>query len=162
VCLCRRRLTRRWLSCDTGTVRRRWEKFCVGDQYNTGTLRGVTRNADGRPLPEVQITIHSAAEKSDLTVVTGSDGAFLIASLKTGKYKLTTKAEGFAPSSRTVDVTAQPTASVDVPLVESIIAPSNVSAAAKPGFFRRLAKDVLQIAFLWVRIPEQNRWKARK
>ena len=68
----------------------------VGDRYASGALRGVTRGPDGQPLPRAQITVHSVAESSDLTVVSGSDGAFLVASLNPGQYQVSAKTEGFA------------------------------------------------------------------
>jgi hypothetical protein len=110
------------------------------DNSTYGTVLGVTLRPDGKPLHKAQIILRSGGDESDLTVVSDADGTFLIARLKPGQYQLTARAEGLATSSATVDVTAGQTAHVDVPFVKSVIAPTNVSAAAKPGFFRRLAK----------------------
>jgi len=82
-----------------------------------GALRGITRDPDGQPLAQAQVTIRNVAEKSDLTVVSGNDGVFLVGGLKAGQYQLTAKAQGFATASPTiVEVTDQQTVSVTLPL----------------------------------------------
>jgi hypothetical protein len=89
----------------------------VGDKYASGALRGVTRDSSGQPLPHAQVTVHSVAESSDLTVVSGSDGAFAIASLNPGQYEVSARAEGFATLATTVVVvTNHQTAQMDLPL----------------------------------------------
>jgi len=63
-------------------------------KFTSGTLRGVTLNPDGQPLPQAKISVHSCTDKYDLTVVSGTDGTFLIARLKPGQYELTAMAGG--------------------------------------------------------------------
>ena len=92
----------------------------LGKQSASGALRGTTRDSDGRPLAQAQVTVHSVSEKYDLTIISGSDGTFSVASLKPGQYQLTAKAEGFAtPSATPVDVTDQQTTNVTMPLTKS-------------------------------------------
>jgi hypothetical protein len=87
------------------------------------SLSGITRNADGQPLGDVQITVR-AAGTGDRTVTSASDGAFCVANLAIGKYELTAKAEGIGSSAPTsVDVSDPPGAPVDVA----------VPATAPPG-----------------------------
>jgi Putative beta-barrel porin-2, OmpL-like. bbp2/Carboxypeptidase regulatory-like domain len=105
-----------------------------------GTITGVTRNPDGHKLADVHVTVHSVKENTVQTVISGSDGSFLIANLKPGDYQLSATADGVAtPSATTVNVKDQETTSVDVPLADSIGGSKNVSAASKPGFFKRFA-----------------------
>jgi hypothetical protein len=106
-----------------------------------GSIRGITRKPDGQTLPAAQVTVRSETDKTELTVVSGSDGTFLIADLRPGRYELTAKTNGFATQSvTTVDVVAQQVAKADVPLAKSDVTSSNVSAAAKNGFFARFAR----------------------
>ena len=91
----------------------------AGETYASGSLRGVTRGPDGQPLPQTQVTVHSVADSSDLTVVSGGDGAFLVASLNPGQYQVSAKAEGFATlAAATVAVTNHQTAQMDLSLVK--------------------------------------------
>src|ERR1700719_4928629 len=104
----------------------------VGDQYASGALRGVTRGPDGQPLPRAQITVHSVAESSDLTVVSGSDGAFLVASLNPGQYQVSAKTEGFATlAAAAVTVTNHQTAQMHLSLASSAPDPGISPAVAK-------------------------------
>jgi len=98
-----------------------------------GALRGITRDPDGQPLAQAQVTLCNVADKFDLTVVSGSDGVFLVGGLKPGQYQLTAKAEGFATASPTiVDIAAdQQTSTVNVPLAKSVADPEISPAVAK-------------------------------
>src|SRR5215469_6526401 len=107
----------------------------------SGALRGVTKGPEGQPVGHAEVTVHNMAESSDLTVVSGSDGIFLLAALTPGRYQLTAKTEGFStPSATTVDVADQQATSVDLSLNKSVISSDNVSPAARQGFFQRLAR----------------------
>jgi len=46
-----------------------------------GTVRGVTRNAEGAPLGGVQVVIHSLDEGADRTTLSDQRGAFLVENL---------------------------------------------------------------------------------
>lgn len=105
-----------------------------------GSIRGITRDPCGHSVAAVSVTVYTVGENAGQTVVSGSDGTFLIENVKPGKYQLSARAEGFeTSSSTTVDVTDQQTAIVDVPLTNNVIPSKNVSAASKPGFFKRFA-----------------------
>src|SRR6202044_674315 len=54
-------------------------------QSSTGALHGVTVK-DGTPLAEAQVVIHREDDNSDLTVTSGSGGAYTVSNLKPGQY----------------------------------------------------------------------------
>jgi hypothetical protein len=117
-----------------------WGQPSVGDKYASGALRGVTRDADGRPLPQAQVTVHSVAESSDLTVVSGNDGAFSVASLHPGQYQLSAKADGVATLAPTaVVVTNHETAQMDLSLARSSVSATD-SSALDPGMSPAIVK----------------------
>jgi hypothetical protein len=92
----------------------------VGDKYTSGALRGVTWDPDGQPFAHAQVTVHSIADGSDLTVVSGADGAFAIASLNPGQYQVSAKSEGFATlAAAVVVVTNHQTAHMDLPMARA-------------------------------------------
>jgi len=112
----------------------------VGDKYAAGALRGVTQDPDGRPLPQAHVTVHSVAERSDLTVVSGNDGAFSVASLNPGQYQVSAQADGFATvAASTIVVTNHQTAQMDLSLARSTVGASN-SSAADSGMSPAVAK----------------------
>jgi hypothetical protein len=70
-----------------------------------GVLHGITKGPAGQSLLGVQVTVQNMDEKTKRTVVSGSDGNFLIADLKPGQYRLTARAEGLgAASPATVEI----------------------------------------------------------
>src|SRR5580704_1011933 len=64
-----------------------------------GVLHGVTKGPNGLTVFGVQVTVQNVDEKIRRTVLSGSDGNFLIADLKPGQYNLTARAEGIGASS---------------------------------------------------------------
>jgi len=112
----------------------------IGDKYASGVLRGMTRGPDRQALPQAQVTVHSVTEGSDLTIVSGSDGVFLVASLSPGQYQVSAKSERFATLAATaVTVTNHQTAQMDLSLARSIVRASNLSAP-DPGMSPAVAK----------------------
>ena len=70
-----------------------------------GVLHGIAKGPNGQSLLGVQVTVQNLDEKTKRTVVSGSDGNFLIADLKPGQYRLTARAEGIgAASPATVEI----------------------------------------------------------
>ena len=70
-----------------------------------GVLHGIAKGPNGQSLLGVQVTVQNLDEKTRRTVVSGSDGNFLIADLKPGQYRLTARAEGIgAASPATVEI----------------------------------------------------------
>jgi hypothetical protein len=86
-------------------------------QSKSSSIQGTTREPAGRPLALTQVTIHSVEQNGDRTVVSSSEGVFLVENLESGRYQLTARKEGFASSSAiTVDVAAQQSLQVDITL----------------------------------------------
>ena len=82
-----------------------------------GTVRGVTRNAEGAPLGGVQVVIHSLDEGADRTALSDQRGAFLVEDLKPGRYQLTANKSGLASLlSATVELGPQQSLQVDMTL----------------------------------------------
>ena len=119
-----------------------------------GNLRGVTRNAEGAPLPAVQVVVHSMDENLDRTVVSGDDGAFTVENLPPGRYQLTASKEGLARSPAiTIELAAQESLRADLTLASlndlkggsgppTAATPviSATQAPAQGGFLKRLIK----------------------
>ena len=59
-----------------------------------GVLHGITKGPNGQSVFGVQVTVQNADGKIKRTVLSGSDGNFLIADLKPGEYRLYARAEG--------------------------------------------------------------------
>src|SRR5579864_2071849 len=90
------------------------------NKYAAGALRGMTRDPGGRLLPGAQVTVHNVGDASDITVVSGGDGAFLVTSLAPGQYQVSAKAEGFATvAAADVTVANHETAQMDLSLAKS-------------------------------------------
>jgi hypothetical protein len=70
-----------------------------------GVLHGIAKGPDGHSVLGAQVTVQNTDEKIKRTVVSGSDGNFLIADLKPGQYRLTARAEGIgAAQPATVEI----------------------------------------------------------
>jgi hypothetical protein len=96
-----------------------------------GEVRGVTRYANGLPMPEAEVVILNGDVDIDRTVVSGSDGTFVFKDLKPGEYQLTAKKQGFGLSPTTKVVLAWgKILNVDVPLGPSTaVSPANYNSA---------------------------------
>ncbi len=131
----------------------------VGDKYASGTLCGVTRDPHGQSLPQAQVTVHSVAESSDLTVVSGSDGAFLVATLHPGQYQVSAKSEGFATLAvAIVTVTNHQTAQMDLSLARSAPDPGMSPAVAKA--LEAMQKRIEQLEAELKNRSTQEHWEA--
>jgi len=109
-------------------------------QSRVGGVSGITRAPGGTPLTSVKVVLHGVEENTDLTIVSGGDGAFHAQDLKPGQYQLTAKKDGFITSPVTiVEVAPRQSANVDITLGASIVAP----ARAPGGFFKRFAQAYL-------------------
>src|ERR1700736_6421163 len=96
-----------------------------------GEVHGVTRYANGLPIPGAEVAILNGDVDIDRTVVSGSDGTFVFKNLKPGEYQLTAKKEGFGLSPTTKVVLAYgKIVTVDVPLGPSFaVSPANTNPA---------------------------------
>src|SRR5579862_152581 len=58
----------------------------VQAQSPMSTLHGMTAKTGGAPIADAQVVIHRDDDNSNLTVTSGSDGAFTAPNLKPGRY----------------------------------------------------------------------------
>jgi hypothetical protein len=87
----------------------------VHGQSSTGTLHGVTAK-DGTPVAEAKVVIHREDDNSDLSITSGSDGAYTAANLKPGQYAVKASKGELQSSPATVYVSAQQDLKVDLTL----------------------------------------------
>jgi hypothetical protein len=74
-------------------------------EESLGALGGVTRDStNGQPVPQTQVTAHSADKNTDRTAISGPDGVFSIANLEPGSYEISVTKDGFQKTSVHVDV----------------------------------------------------------
>jgi hypothetical protein len=85
-------------------------------QSTFGDLRGVVRDPSGLPIPGAVVTVHSLDENSDRKVITGDDGAYMVANLKPGHYRLSAAKEGFRSSAIDVNLSARQSLLADMNL----------------------------------------------
>src|SRR5580658_8409343 len=83
-----------------------WNTAPVYAQVGVSVVHGVTLSPDGAPLPEANVVVHNLKDNKDQTVVSGSDGAFLVPNLKPGRYQFIASKEGFLTSAAAVLVRA--------------------------------------------------------
>jgi adhesin/invasin len=103
----------------------------VHAQSPLGTLHGVTVKADGAPVAEAQVVIHRDDDNSDLTVTSGSDGAFAVSNLKPGRYAVKASKGEFQSPAATVDLAAQQDLKVDLSLADAAAADISPAVAKK-------------------------------
>src|ERR1700722_14815392 len=87
----------------------------VHAQSSSGALHGVIAK-DGRPLADAQVVIHREDDNSDVTVTSGSDGAFAVSNLKPGQYAVKAIKAELQSSPAIVYVAAQGDLKVDLSL----------------------------------------------
>jgi Putative beta-barrel porin-2, OmpL-like. bbp2/Carboxypeptidase regulatory-like domain len=95
-----------------------------------GEVRGVTRYANGLPMPGAEVVILNGDVDIDRTIVSGSDGTFAFKNLKPGEYQVSAKKDGFGLSPTTkVAVAWGKIVTVNVPLgPSSAVTPVNTSS----------------------------------
>ncbi len=111
-------------------------------QSALAVLRGVTRDPGGLlRLPSAEVRVHSLEEDSDLSVLSGADGAFVVPDLKPGHYQIMARKPGFAVSPvTTVELAAGQSLAVNVPLGQSDSTSPASQKTSQYGFFHRLFK----------------------
>jgi outer membrane cobalamin receptor len=80
--------------------------FTAKAQENTGSIKGVVLNADGKPAPAASVLLTAR----QITVTTDEHGIFRIANLQPGSYELVITLIGHEPVTHTVKVNAGKTA----------------------------------------------------
>src|SRR5581483_11431318 len=99
----------------------------------TGTVAGVTRDADGRPLPKAEVIAHSGVEgNADHVTLSDADGAYELSDLTPGEYEVRALKSGYrsAPATRIL-IAAASTSAFNPTL--SFAGEGGAAAAAEPG-----------------------------
>ena len=108
----------------------------------TGRVGGTIKDPQGVPLKGATITAENpAASPSSFTATTDDKGRYSIIGLKTGPWKITAVAPGFAPSSGTVPVRSL---GAPMPPVDFVLAPG---ATGPAGALAGVNTKELQIEF---------------
>jgi hypothetical protein len=71
----------------------------------TGTIRGIVRDAQDLAVPGVTVTATSPALQGSRTTVTDATGAYTLLALPAGVYQVRYELSGFSPINRSVTVT---------------------------------------------------------
>jgi len=98
---------------------------------SVGLVDGVARDsAGGGPVAEVQIVAHNLDKATDHTTVTRADGIFTFTNLEPGQYEVAATKSGFQKASVHIEVTANKTAKVELPLeIAADVRPTTESSA---------------------------------
>ena len=59
----------------------------------TGSIKGVVRDVDNRPIGEVAVMIVSGPSHSDIAALTSPDGSFAFSQLRPGRYAIQARGE---------------------------------------------------------------------
>src|SRR5579862_7738154 len=68
------------------------------------SVRGIVHDPDHRPVTGASVSAKSSTSDYSQTTVTGADGAFEIASLPVGAYRVTVTHDGFAAATQAIVV----------------------------------------------------------
>src|SRR5579872_13985 len=88
-----------------------------------GDLHGVTRNAQGNPLPSVQVSVRSLDDNSERIVVSNGQGAFCVDKVKPGRYQLKASKGGLASSAATA-IRVEPEQDLGIDITLTSVRPS--------------------------------------
>jgi iron complex outermembrane recepter protein len=94
-------------------------------QETGGRIAGTVADATGIPVAGARITLHGPAERE---LRAGDDGRFVLERLAAGAYTITATLEGFAPSSRRIDIVNGDSAEVTLILLPGILEQVTVTA----------------------------------
>ena len=100
-------------------------------QGDAGTLTGVIRDSSGGAIPGATIQVVNEATSAALDAVTDPEGAFRVAPLAPGSYRVHATLDGFDPVMRRVAVEAGSAAAIDLTLSPSRLTESVVVTARR-------------------------------
>ena len=87
---------------------------------NSGTLRGVTRDAEGTPLGGVVVLAYNLEGKGNRSIVSDREGVYALENVAPGHYQLAAARAGFiAPPDTTVALEPGESLRVDITLASS-------------------------------------------
>jgi hypothetical protein len=101
----------------------------VQAQSLPGTLHGITAKADGTPIASAVVVIHRDDDNTDVTVISGFDGAFSAANLKAGRYEVKASRGELHSLPATVVLAERQDLKVDVALGATTETPADISPA---------------------------------
>jgi hypothetical protein len=104
----------------------------VVSAQSTGTLQGGVTDSQGGVMPGVSITIRNTATGVERSVVSGSAGEYVAASLAPGHYEIVAHVEGFTDQKREVDLGVAQTAVVNVKMNVGTLAENVTVTGASP------------------------------
>jgi hypothetical protein len=112
------------------------EAHVLSADHAPGTVRGIVKYPSGLPMTGAQVVILDAEVDVDRTTVTGEDGAYVFKDLKPGRYQLSARMDGFAPTPvMTVDIVPGKSLNFDVSLGErreTVVGSSNLANVYRP------------------------------
>jgi hypothetical protein len=97
--------------------------FSVQAQSPLGALHGVTANPDGTVIPSAVVMVHRPGDSTDLTTISGFDGAFSVLNLKPGRYEVKANKKELHSPTATVDVGEKQDLKVDLALAANTAEP---------------------------------------
>ncbi len=109
--------------------------FSVQAQSPLGALHGVTANPDGTVIPSAVVVVHRPGDSTDLTIISGFDGAFSVSNLKPGRYEVKANKKELHSPTATVDVAGKQDLKVDLALAAGSAEPPD--AGLSPAVAKR-------------------------
>ena len=67
-----------------------------------GRVQGVVHDAQHRPVKGASVVLHAERSDFEVTVTTGADGSFVMASVPLGEYRVESRAAGFGVETQTL------------------------------------------------------------
>jgi hypothetical protein len=111
------------------------ESHVLTADHAPGEVHGVARYPGGLPMAGAQVVILNAEVDVERTAVSAADGSFVFKNLKPGKYQLSARMDGFAPS-EILSVEVVPGKSVNSNVSLGSRESGRVSSAGSAGAYR--------------------------
>ncbi len=110
-------------------------------------IHGITKDADGKPVAGVEVSVHNLDDQSDPAILSGADGSFALLKIKPGKYEVIAARDGFQSVTVNFNLAAGDDHPLEFvlarrqqPLQASAAIQQPVSNAAPAGFWKRFAQ----------------------
>jgi len=95
----------------------------------TGMIEGVAKDAQGQPIPGVQLTLRTTTGSTDKRATSRADGHYRFAEIAAGDYSISGAKEGFAMATAAVAVGAGEHAFADLTFASAAATPSQAAVA---------------------------------
>ena len=99
-----------------------------------GALHGITANTDGTAIPSAVVVIRRMVDDTDLTIISGFDGAFSASNLVPGQYEVKASKGELRSVSATVGVGAQQDLNIPLALAAPAASAADMSSAIAKKF----------------------------